>query len=607
MTSDLIKTGKNLKDNFRFLLAATLLFLILPASNISAQPADIEKKLKGLDQKIEKILKDWNVPGCGIGIIVKDKLVYAKGYGYRNIEKKLPVTPNTLFQIASNTKLFTATAAGFLVDEGKLDWDLPIKKYVPQIQFYNDELNASVTIRDMLSHRTGISRHDNIWHNSDFTRQQLFERLKYLEPSIPLRTGYLYNNLMYAATGQIVEIISGKRWEEFVQERIFNPLNMSNSLFVVDEMLRKEDFMNPYYEKRDTTILLPSPFYTKQEGLGPAGAIISNINDLTNWVVTQLYGGMFNGKQVIPASVIKETMQPAIPASSVPVKGQMENLNSIYGMGRNTSSYKGHYRAQHGGAIGGIYSNIAIFPADSIGIIVFTNRLTNLPGIISNVIIDQLLGLYETNWSERGLTNYLKNKETQQESRKKPDADRVPGTKPSHPLADYTGIFEDPAYGVLEITLKDENLQFRYNNTSLPLNHYHYDRFVSPDDEIEGKWSLLFSMDAQGSINKVSISMDEAAVEFTRRADKKLSDPALLRKFEGQYDLNGTIISIVFRNNELIAATAPPQHLVPYKNSIFSIREFPDQTVEFLFDEKGETKGFKLTADGNTLIFIRKK
>ena len=130
--------------------------------NSSAQTINVEKKLKGFDKTIEKILTDWNVPGCGIGIVIKDKLVFAKGYGYRDLEKKLPVTPNTLFQIASNTKLFTATAIGFLVEEGKLDWDKPVKNYVPQIQFYNDELNANVTIRDMLSHRTGISRHDGI-------------------------------------------------------------------------------------------------------------------------------------------------------------------------------------------------------------------------------------------------------------------------------------------------------------------------------------------------------------------------------------------------------------------------------------------------------------
>jgi CubicO group peptidase (beta-lactamase class C family) len=591
----------------RSVLTITALSFIL-LLNSSAQTTDVSKKLKGFDQEMEKILKDWNVPGCGIGIIVKDKLAFAKGYGYRNLEKKLPVTPNTLFQIASNTKLFTATAVGFLVEEGKLDWDKPVKLYVPQIQFYNDDLNAKVTIRDMLSHRTGISRHDNIWYKSDFTRQELFDRIKYLEPSIPFRQGYLYNNLMYAASGQIVEYLSGKTWEKFVTERIFNPLNMTHSLFVVEEMQKQVDFMTPYYEKRDTSILLPYPFYTKQQGLGPAGAIISSIDDLSKWLIAQMNAGMFNKIPVIPKNIIKETMQPAIPAFSVPEK-YFENLNSVYGMGRSTSSYKGHFRTQHGGAIGGIYSSVSFMPADSIGVIVYTNgaHASQLPGIITNIIYDRLLGLPPTPWSERSLKDFLKNKETDKESRKKPETDRILNTKPSHPLADYAGIYEDPAYGKMVISFKNDNLYFDFNNTSLPLYHYHYDRFVSPDDEIAGKWSLTFSIDAQGSVSQIKVSLDEKEVTFTRKADAGLTDPKFLKKLEGQYELNGNLVNIVMKNGELIVNTAPPAHLEPYKNNSFRIREFSDQIVEFTFDENGAATGVKFTADGKTVVFTKKK
>jgi CubicO group peptidase (beta-lactamase class C family) len=595
-------------NKFKSVLTVTALslFVSILSQNSSAQTIDVSKKLKGLDQTIEKILKDWNVPGCGIGIVVKDKLVFARGYGYRDLEKKLPVTPNTLFQIASNTKLFTATAAGFLVEEGKLDWDKPIKKYVPQIQFYNDELNANVTIRDMLSHRTGISRHDGIWYKSDFTRQELFDRIKFLEPSIPLRQGSLYNNLMYAAAGQIVEYLSGQTWEEFVKSKIFTPLNMLHSMFVVEEMKKQPDFMTPYFEKRDTSVLLPLPFYTQQQGIGPAGSIISSINDLSNWLITQIYRGKFNDNQVIPASIIKETMQPAIPTASVPDK-YFENLNSIYGMGRSTSSYKGHYLTQHGGAIGGIYSNISFMPADSIGVIVFSNRISQLPNIITYTIYDRLLGLTETPWSERSLKDYLKSKETSKESRKKPDTDRIPGTKPSHPLTDYAGIYEDPAYGIMEITFKNDNLNFTFNNITLPLYHYHYDRFISLDDQIYGKWSMTFNIGAQGSVDQVKVSLDEKEVIFTRKSDPRLRNPDFLKKLEGQYELNNSIINIVFRNNELVVMTAPPQHLEPYKDNMFRIREFSDQIVEFIFDDKETATSLKLTAGGNSVLFIKKR
>ena len=154
---------------------------------------------------MEQVLKDWNTPGIGVGIVVNDKLAFAKGYGYRDYEKKLPFTPTTLCQIASNSKLFTTVAAGMLVEEGKLTWDKPVRESVPAIQFYNDQLNNNVTLRDMLSHRTGVTRHDLIWFKSPFTRKELFEKLKYLEPQQPMRETFLYNNLMFSAAGYIIE------------------------------------------------------------------------------------------------------------------------------------------------------------------------------------------------------------------------------------------------------------------------------------------------------------------------------------------------------------------------------------------------------------------
>lgn len=584
-------------------MLSALLFL-LPLIT-SAQDIDVQKRMKGFDQTVEKILKDWNVPGCGIGIVVKDKLVFARGYGYRDLENRLPVTPNTLFQIASNTKLFTATAVGFLVEEGKIDWDKPARNYVPQLQFYNDELNASVTIRDMLSHRTGISRHDAIWDGSDFSRKELFDRIKYLEPSIPFRSGALYNNMMYVAAGQSVEYLSGQTWEEYVTKKIFEPLEMHHSMFVVEDMLKQPDFMTPYYEKRDTTILLRSLYYTQNQGLGPAGSIISSVNDLSKWVIAQINGGKFKGNQVIPAGIIKETMKPAIPYSSVPDR-YFENLNAMYGMGRITSSYKGHYLTRHGGSIGGIYSNISIMPADSIGVIVFTNRISQLPGIIAFTVYDRLLGLPETAWSDRGLKDYLKGRETARESRKKPNTDRVLGTNPSHKLADYAGIFEDPAYGRVIVAYRNDSLTFKFNQYELPLYHYHYDRFMTPDDQLYGKWSLMFGTDAQGEISQVKISLDEKEVSFSRVADPRLRDPEFLRKLEGLYETGGNRINIALKDGELIILSAPPQHLKPYKGNMFRIREFSDRVVEFILDESGNPVGLKITADGNS-IFMDKK
>jgi CubicO group peptidase (beta-lactamase class C family) len=221
-------------------LASFALFTLV--GNTAAQNINVAEKLEGFDAYMAKTMKDWNAPGVGVGIVVNDKLVFAKGYGYRDYEKKLPFTPRTMSPIASNTKLFTAIAAGMLVEEGKLTWDKPVRDSVPAIRFYNDQLNNSVTLRDMLSHRTGITRHDTIWYKSDFSRKELFEKLVYLEPEQPMRETFLYNNLMFAAVGYLIELQSGKTWEQFVREKIFEPLQMNSTSFSVTDMLKQPEF-----------------------------------------------------------------------------------------------------------------------------------------------------------------------------------------------------------------------------------------------------------------------------------------------------------------------------------------------------------------------------
>ena len=260
---------------YSFRVFTLTLVLVILGLAARAQEPELGKKLQGFDSYIAQVLKDWNTPGIGVGIVVRDQLVFAKGYGYRDYQKKLPFTPTTLCQIASNSKLFTAVAAGMLVEEGKLSWDKPVRESVPTIQFYNDQLNNNVTLRDMLSHRTGVTRHDLIWFKSDFKRKDLFEKLKYLEPQQPMRETFLYNNLMFSAVGYIIELKSGKTWEEFVRERILRPLDMNSTTYTISEMVKHPDHGVPFKEKRDSFELYKIPYYEDTEGVAPAGAIIS--------------------------------------------------------------------------------------------------------------------------------------------------------------------------------------------------------------------------------------------------------------------------------------------------------------------------------------------
>ena len=563
-----------------------------------AQESDVAKKLQGFDAYMEQTLKDWNTPGVGVGIVVGDKLVFAKGYGYRDYEKKLPFTSKTMQPIASNSKLFTAVAAGMLVEEGKLTWDKPVRESVPTIQFYNDQLNSNVTLRDMLSHRTGVTRHDLIWFKSPFTRKELFDRLKYLEPQEPMRETFLYNNLMFAAVGQIIEIKSGKKWEDFVRERIFTPLGMGTTCYTIADMLKQPDFGVPFREKRDSFELYKIPYYEDTEGVAPAGAIISNIDELSHWLMALMNQGKYNGKQVLPANVLKATLQPAIalPNAAGEALGYWEILNSAYGMGRQTASYRGKLLTFHGGDLPGFHSQISFMPNDKIGVIVLvqTDHSAPLYNIISYNVYERLLGMDQTPWSPRQLQQRLANKKAATESRTKAGADRVPNTKPSHALGDYVAEYENPAYGILKIGQQGDQLQFGFHDFHFPMSHFHYDRFDTPDDEQYGKFSVNFRTNPQGDVDQAVISLDQAEVVFTRKPETL--DPKLMEKLAGTYLTPSKVkFEVQYQPGAglaLVFPGGPPQKLIPVKGLQFRTAQFADIIFEFVL-ENGQVKGLK--------------
>ena len=592
-------------------LTVLLISASIPALIAQDQDKELAKKLQGFDAYMAKILKDWNAPGIGVGIVVGGRLAFAKGYGYRDYEKKLPYTPKTLHQIASNTKLFTAVAAGLLVDEGKLTWDKPVRESVPTIDFYNDQLNATVTLRDMLAHRTGVTRHDSIWFKSDFSRLELFERLKYLEPSAPLRQTFLYNNLMYAAAGYVIELQSGKTWEEFLRQRLFGPLKMTSTSFSIADMLKQPEPGVPFTEKRDSFELYRIPYYEDIGGVAPCGAIVSNIEDMSHWLMALMNEGKYEGRQVIPADVLKATLAPAIalPNTAAETRGFWEILNSAYGMGRWTASYRGRLLAYHGGDLPGFHSQVSMMPKEGIGVIVFVigDHCAGLYNIVSYNVYERLLGMDQTPWSARQLEMRLKGKTAGTEARGRAGADRVSGTKPSHALADFAGAYEHPAYGVIKIDLNDGALRFDFHKIVLPLAHVHYDRFDTPDDEQFGKTSLNFQTNPQGDIDKVVTSLDEAEAVFVRKPDTPAPD--LLRKLAGTYETpTGIKFEVVLKEDGglyLRFAGQADQKLVPYKGLKFRDKDFSDVIFEFTVED-GAVKALKQVDPSGVTIFPKK-
>jgi CubicO group peptidase (beta-lactamase class C family) len=469
---------------------------------------------------------------------------------------------------------------------------------VPTIQFYNDQLNSNVTLRDMLSHRTGVTRHDLIWFKSPFTRKELFEKLKYLEPQEPMRTAFLYNNLMFSAVGEIIELKSGMRWEQFVRERILAPLDMGSTTYTISDMQKHPDHGVPYREKRDSFELYKIPYYEDTEGVAPAGAIISNINELSHWLIALMNEGKYNGKQVLPPNVLKATLQPAIglPNSLGESRGYWEILNPDYGMGRSIASYRGHLLTYHGGDLPGFHSQISFMPNDKIGVIVavISDHSAPLYNVVSFNVYERLLGMDQTPWSQRQLQVRLANKKAGTQARAKAGEDRVPNTKPSHPLASYAGEFENPAYGILKIGLKGDQLEFGFHEFQFPLSHFHFDRFDTPDDEQYGRFSVNFGTNPQGDIATAMMSLDEAEVVFTRKPEAL--DPKLVEKLAGVYLTPAKVkFQVVYQPGtglSLVFPGGPPRKLIQVKGLQFRTPQFADTIYEFVVED-GQVKALK--------------
>ncbi len=454
--------------------------LLLPLG-ISAQNKGFEQKAAKIDTYVNDLLSDWNIPGLALVIVQKDQVIYSKAYGYRDLDNKLPVTETTLFPIASNTKLFTATLAAQFASEGKLSLDAPVKQYLPELNFYNPELNFKVSMRDLLSHRTGLPSYDGIWVNAAFKRKELLSKISFMKPALGFREGYIYNNNMYTLAGLAIEAVSGKSWEENVEERIFKPLGMKASGFT-GVGARPENHSLSYFEAEGTGKLTARTFLAQSELLAPAGNIYSNMVDMSKWLILQVNGGKYNGKQVIAASAVEETK---IPNAISDKRGRYDELsNAIYAMGRSLQSYKGTKMISHTGSIDGFYSNLSYLPKDSIALFIVHNAVSagSLRSVMNLPIIDILQNREITDWSARYRKDYLEVQEKNKKTVDEINTSQVKNTFPSHAALAYTGRFSHPVYGEILIGLKNNDLQLQYRSLSATLYHWHYDQFMTMDD-----------------------------------------------------------------------------------------------------------------------------
>jgi CubicO group peptidase (beta-lactamase class C family) len=537
---------------------------------------------------------DWKVPGVALGVIQDGQVLLRAGFGQRDTSHPLPVTPQTVFAIGSASKAFTTMALGMLADENRLDWDHPVREYLPTFRLYDAFASERMTPRDLVTHRSGLPRHDLMWYNSPFSREELFLRLRYLEPNKDLRTLFQYSNLMFMTAGYLVGELSGGTWETFVERRILEPLGMRATNFSVEVTQQGEDFALPYQEKEGQ--VRPIPFRTI-DNVGPAGSINSTVDDMLAWLGLHIDQGKHGNLQIASAHTLAQIHTPQMVVQDAVFQTFFQAELLSYGLGWFIQDYRGHVLIHHGGNIDGFSAHVSMLPHERAGIVVLTNlNDTLLPIALGFSIYDRLLGLEPVDWSQRLKRVQDEVREAVKQGNATASPKNGPAGVPPHPLVDYAGEYEHPGYGTVSVKAEGEGLTATYNDISYSLRHLNYDAFQFRYEAFDVLMNASFSADTRGGINRLAIAMEPNVPEvvFQRLPDPQMRDSAFLERFAGAYELLGMPITIFLKGSHTLAVALPgqpEQELVPYRGTEFDVQGQSGFSLRFEVDESGRVTG----------------
>ncbi len=432
-----------------------------------------------IDDYILQQVYDWEIPGCAVSIVKNGKVFHSKGYEFRNLEKKSAFTNKTLFPIGQCTMAFTATALGILADEGRLDWNKAVKYYLPEFELKDTLLSNKITIKDLLSHRSGLPQHDDVWLNTTLSKNEIFEKLKYLPAPAYRSENFQYNQLMYLVAGYLIEKISLKKYEDFIKERILLPMEMPFTVFSTAEMLKSPDYALSYSDKNKSV-----GFDSNIDAILPAAGIKSNVLDLSNWLIMNLNKGKFKNYKIISEKNLKEITTPL--AVILPVVNKYPELGfATTGMGWNINTYRGAIFKQTIGKVEGYITSTTYFPNDDFGIVVTINTSKYehyFSTMITNHLADFFLELDETAWDVLVKADYEESIIQKEEKEVKSQSTRKIGAMPTRPLNEYIGEYENIAYGKLIISTKDSSLSCHFHKVDFVLNNFNFNVFESRQD-----------------------------------------------------------------------------------------------------------------------------
>ena len=593
---------------------ALLVFSLLITISTNAQ----DKRLKNVEKELNKILELTKAAGFAVAVVEGDKIIYAKGFGYSDYENKIPVDANTLFAIGSSTKAFTSSILGLLRADKKLSFDDNPRQHIPELEFYNDDMNNNMIIKDLMRHSTGLPRHDGSWYYfPTHDKDSLLMRLKHQEPFTGIRQQWYYNNFGFLAQGVIAERITGKSWEDNLKDYFFKPLDMSRTNATIAEMKSSSNAALGYEVKDD---VIKKMDYYDIAGMSPAGSINSSVNDMSKWLITWINDGKYKGEEIIPESYINEAMSSQMVVASNTPDDEFPDIHfANYGYGWFLQSYKGHYRVDHGGNIDGFSANVAFFPSDSIGIVVLANQnVSPVPSLVRNTIADRMIGEERTDWAARYEKNLEKGKKAQEDAEENSETSYVKNTKPSHINLDYTGSYSHEGYGTFEVISKNDSLFTTINNDRIYLHHYHYDVFELVDatenkvdtsqygKSIKATFVTNDTGDISGAKIKIEPTVDAAV--FKRTPNTIDVDTKTLEMYTGSYDISGTEIKVYTKKDVLylFVKGQPEYEQIPTAKHKFSFKTLEGFKIEFLEAEDGSIGEIKMIQPNGTFVAQRK-
>jgi len=488
----------------RTTVALVLGLAFATAAEAAQKPPARPDPLAGFDAQVAQAVKDWRAPGLAIAVVKDGALIFSKGYGVRELGRADPVDSHTLFAIGSTTKALTAASIGMLVDEKKLGWDDPVTKHLPWFALKDPMLTRELTVRDLLTHRAGLPSADFLWYGQANSPRSILEKMRLVEPAFPARSGFIYQNVMYAAAGAVIEAASGMPWERFIESRIFAPLGMTGSIVTAATLGSRPNRAEPHYIIEGTVTRIEN---ASVDGVAPAGSIWSSVDDMSKWMRLLLANGAASGgPRLLSEATVADLFQPQTMVTQTafyPTAQITKPSWTTYGLGWFQQDYAGLKLDYHTGSIDGMVAICGLIRSQGIGVYVLSNLdHAELRHALMFTAFDRLLGRPARDWSGEFRALYAKLQKEGEEEEAKGDAPRTPGTKPSLPLLAYAGEYTDPLFGAVEVSIDPAgpSLRARYGAAFTGnLEHWNFDTFRARWD---AKWRGIspasFILDANG-------------------------------------------------------------------------------------------------------------